>query len=84
MNRAYEIDEPTPMLYVDKKHRVLHEVRLFDDFALVRVATPGFQSDLMKIPTGQFSTEFEEYLGDVEYVRALMYGMEDKYPLVLN
>jgi hypothetical protein len=56
-------------IYVETQTNLIHEVQLFEDFALVRPASPNLYLAIRKLPLLEFSKEFHEYLGDCQAVR---------------
>jgi hypothetical protein len=56
-------------IYVETATNLIHEVQLFDDFVLVRPASPNLYLAIRKLPILEFSKEFHEYLGDCQAVR---------------
>lgn len=70
-----EQDDLFPDIYVEKSSKVLFEVKFFDGFCLVRPATPMFYTAIRKISLDDFTSNFEEFLGDLEEVRDALRGM---------
>lgn len=66
-----ETDAP---FYVEKDTRFIYEVQFFNDFVLVRPASPAFASALRQLSLGQFNDEFEEFWGDPQQVRDILSG----------
>lgn len=65
-------------LYVEKRTGLLHEVQLFNDFVLVRSATPEFRvGSMQKLSNNMFHRAFEEYQGDQRYAKAIAEGYAD-------
>lgn len=55
-------------LYVERDTSLLYEVQLFEDFAIVRPATPGFEQAMEKLNHADLGTRFDEYSGIQEQV----------------
>lgn len=68
-------DDLLPDLYVQKDTGLIFEVKFFDDFALVRPATPLFYTAIKKMSLEEFSDQFEEFSGDQETARLYLRGM---------
>lgn len=68
-------DDLLPDLFVQKDTGLIFEVKFFDDFVLVRPATPLFYTAIKKMSLDEFGKEFEEFLGDVEEARLYLRGM---------
>lgn len=58
------------LLYVDKKSQLIYDTQLFDDYALVRPASPALYQFIEKISLSEFADRFEEFCGNSDEVRA--------------
>lgn len=80
--RVYEDDEPESSFAVEKATDFIYEVKLFDDFALVRLAMPDHQPPVQRIDLLLYAELFDEYLGDVKELRSLLFGSSASHILV--
>lgn len=74
MRREYEQDEPDSCFYVEKISNLIYEVKLFEDYALIRPAHPEFSMNLERMDLLQFSKEFEEFTGDSQKIHEFLWG----------
>lgn len=63
-----EYEEFDYILYVEKSTRLIFQVKLFEDFAIVRPASPALYRDVRKLTLGRFTQDFEEFCGDHQQV----------------
>lgn len=77
-----DVELEEPYLYVEISTRLLYEVRFFENFVLIRLATPAYYLAIAKISHEEFSARFEEYEGDQEAARAAIRGDETPELLV--
>lgn len=63
-------------LYVETSTNLLYEVHMFDNFCLVRLASPNFYADIRKFSHVDFSREFHEFTGDHETARDMLRGAQ--------
>jgi hypothetical protein len=64
-------------LYVEIATRMIYQVKLFDNFALIRPASPLFFREIRKMSMLDFSKYYEEFYGDHDMVRAFFNGDVD-------
>lgn len=55
-------------LYTEKATSLIYEVQLFEDYALVKQATPGEENNLRQISLEEFGRDFDEFWGDPQQV----------------
>ena len=67
-------DEPESYFYVEKESRMIYEVRFFPEFVLIRPADPDSRSNLQRLDLLTFSKHFDEYGGDHQTIRDLLWG----------
>lgn len=72
--RDYVADEPESSFYREKETNLLYEVKLFPDFALIRLIMPEIQVPVHRIDILTFSELFEEFHGDTKELRSIMFG----------
>lgn len=72
--REYETDEPDPSFYVEKSSGFIVEVKLFPEFAFIRLVTPGTNTPVIRMSLIEFAEDFEEFLGDIQEVRSILFG----------
>jgi hypothetical protein len=72
-----EDEEGYLLLYTAKSSGFIYVVQLFDNYALVRSATPDFYHDVHKIDLKTFYKEFDEYCGDHEAIHDALFGYEE-------
>lgn len=60
------------IVYTEKATSLLYKVQLFEDFVLVRPASPGFESVTEKLSLTEFADRFDEFWGDRAQLRKLM------------
>jgi hypothetical protein len=65
------------MIYTEKGTRLLYTVKFIMDFAIVKPASPGFETELRKLSIIDFEREFEEFSGDHSAVERYLDGDED-------
>lgn len=75
--RTYEADEPDSVFYVHRESRVIWEVQLFPDFALIRPAVSDSSSLISQIDLVSFARDFEEFLGDPAVVKKFLWGAHE-------
>lgn len=83
--KEYEVDEtnePESSFYVEKQTDFIYEVKLFPDFALVRLVMPNHQPPVQRIDLMTFAELFSEYLGDSSELRKLMFGNSASHILI--
>lgn len=82
--REYEEDddEPESLFYMEKATSLLYEVRLFEDFALIRLLMPEISVPTNRIDMQTFCELFEEFNGDKKELRSIMFGSKPSYILV--
>ena len=76
VKRDYEEDDIESMFYVEKSSRLIYEVKLFPEFALVRPAHPDFSSAVERVDLIKFAGLFDEYLGDMQAIRDFLWGAD--------
>ena len=52
------------MIYTERDTSLLYEVQLFNEFVLVRPASPGFGDVVERLGHDEFMDRFEEFWGD--------------------
>lgn len=62
-------------LYVEIATRMLYQVKFFENFVIVRAASPLFYRDIRKMSILDFSRYFEEFYGDAQQVRDFFNGL---------
>lgn len=67
-----EEDEIFYEIYVETASNLIHEVQFFDNFCLVRPASPNLYLAIRKLNLTDFAKEFHEYLGDAAAVRSYL------------
>jgi hypothetical protein len=67
-------DELLPDIYVENSTTLLYEVKFFENFVIVRPATPTYYLAIRKLSHHEFASEFSEFFGDKEYVRDAIRG----------
>ncbi len=80
--REYEVDEPEPAFYTEKETHLLYEVKLFPDFALIRLIMPDVQLPVHRIDIMTFTELFEEYNGDLKELRSILFGSKPSSILI--
>lgn len=66
-------------IYVETSTNLIHEVHMFDNFCLVRLASPNFYSDIRKFSHVEFAREFHEYDGDLDAVHEMLRGSQPDF-----
>jgi hypothetical protein len=74
-----EDEELLPGLYVEKKTKIIYEVKFFDNCVLVRPATPGLYLAIRRISHDEFSKDFDEFSGDTKEVREFIKGKNREF-----
>lgn len=64
-------------LYRDKNTNLIHEVKLFEDFALVRPLNPSLRREMQKVDLMTLVKYFEEYAGDHTSVYNYLEGADE-------
>jgi hypothetical protein len=75
-------DDLMPDLYVERTSRMIYECKIFDNFVLVRPATPKLYLSIRKINHEEFVNEFEEFCGNNKEIRDFLRGAEPE--LIIN
>ena len=78
LTREYEVDEPEALFYVEKETSFIYEVRLFPEYALLRLAMPDYQPPVTRIDLIAFTKLFDEYHGDHKEIRSFLFGSESE------
>jgi hypothetical protein len=73
-----EENEEEFLLYTAKTSKFIFVVKLFDDFAMIRSASPEHYGEVHKLDLMTFTKEFEEYCGDHDIIYEGLFGDEDK------
>lgn len=73
-SREYEQDEPDSCFFVEKATDFIYEVKLFPEFAFIRLAMPDYQPPIQRIDIMTLTDLFEEYCGDVKELRSTLFG----------
>jgi hypothetical protein len=60
--------------YVERATTLIYDARFFDEFVIVRPASPAFYLSIRKLSHSEFIREFEEYAGDQQQVAAFLLG----------
>lgn len=71
-----EEQEKPFLLYTAKTSKFIYVVELFDNFVLLRSASPEHYGEVHKLDILTFSKEFEEYCGDHETIRKNLFGWD--------
>jgi hypothetical protein len=58
------VEEANLNFYTEKATRLIYEAAFYDDFVLVRPASPLFYSAVRQLSWNEFSSEFEEFWGN--------------------
>ncbi len=83
-DHEYEIEQDYDYhLYTEISTNLIYDARFFDDFVIVRPASPAFWSAIMKMSTVDFSREFREFYGDPTQVIAAL-NSENDAAVILN
>ncbi len=71
-----EAEVPTELLpfFVEESTNLIYEAKFFDDFVIVRPASPAFATAIRKLDHNEFAREFKEFWGDPDPVRVFLYG----------
>lgn len=69
-----ELEELLPEIYVEIASGLLYECKFFDNFVLVRPASPSFYLALRKLSITDFAGHFEEFCGDHREARLAIRG----------
>lgn len=56
------------MLYTERDTDLLYEAKFFDDFVMVRPATPGYEQKIERLTHNEFADRFREFWGDPQLV----------------
>lgn len=59
-------------IYTEKKTSLLWEAQLFENFAMVKMISPGFERSLKQISLEEFGRDFDEFWGDQDQVHGLV------------
>lgn len=70
-----------PDFYVEKDTQLIYECKFFDDFVLVRPATPRLYLAIKKVNHREFIEKFEECSCDKDQLRDFMRGAEPEFIL---
>lgn len=62
-------------IYVERDTSLLYEVKFFQDFVLVRPASPAFYLALRKMSHNDFARDFDDFNGDHQEVKEALSGM---------
>jgi hypothetical protein len=76
MQQTDEFKDVLGEFYVEKKSRLIYEVKFFQNFVLVRPAAPALYLALKKLSYNDFTKNYEEYLGNPDEVREQLEGAE--------
>jgi hypothetical protein len=76
--------ETLPDLYTEVETDLLYEVRFFQNFVLVRPATPTFYLAIKKLSHLEFSKDFREFQGDHETARNMIRGQESDFVITIQ
>lgn len=76
MHETEEYSDTHGDFYVETDTSLIYEVKFFDDFVLVRPASPQFYLALRKMSISEFSRDFHEFCGDHQEVRDCLEGAE--------
>lgn len=71
------MEEANLDFFTEKDTRLIYEASFYDDFVLVRPASPIFYSAVRQLSWGEFNAEFEEYWGDRLRLRRQLDGNDD-------
>jgi hypothetical protein len=71
------VEERNFNFYTERGTNLIYEATFFEDFALVRPASPAFYSHVMKVSLNDFLGTFDEYLGDRQKIRDVLDGIFD-------
>lgn len=77
-NSIEEEVAPETTLYTEKATRLLYEVQFYDDFVLVRPASPFFYAAIAKMPYAEFENDYEEFAGDHGKVKKYIEKTQDE------
>jgi hypothetical protein len=69
-------------LYIDKNTNLIYEVKLFEEYALVRPLDPSQRRNIKKLTHTEFSGAFDEYHGNQDAVYDYLAGNDTD--LILN
>ena len=59
-------------LYVERASGFIFEVKLFEEFVMLRPATPGFERQVSRLSHGEFADRFDELLADPSPIWAML------------
>ena len=85
VNRVYEVDEEgfESNFYVEKGTGMIYEVKLFEDFAMIRgPILPEIVLPVTRLDLGTFTELFEEYCGDIKELRMVAFGARASHILI--
>lgn len=68
--------EPNLNFFTERDTRLIYEASFYEDFVLVRPASPLFYSTIRQLTWHEFNAEFEDFWGDRVYLRKMLDGEE--------
>lgn len=76
-------DDPCDFnFYTEKSTSLIYDARFYDDFVIVRPASPAFYLSIRKLSHLEFVAEFDEYGGDQHQVAMFLLGGGE--PVLIN
>jgi hypothetical protein len=73
---ASQVEEENLNFFTEIDTRLIYEASFYDDFVLVRPASPAFATALRQLSWTEFTTEFEEFWGDRVRLRMQIDGID--------
>lgn len=70
------MEEENLNFFTERATRLIYEASFYDDFVLVRPASPAFYSALRQLSWPEFTNEFEEFWGDRTRLRMQIDGID--------
>jgi len=69
-------DEVNLNFFTERATRLIYEASFYDDFVLVRPASPVFYTAIRQLTWNEFNAEFEEFWGDCTRLRKQLDGID--------
>lgn len=70
--------------YVEKETGYIYEVKLFNDYAMLRPATPEASANIFRVNIVEFAHCYCEYLGNPQAIRDYLWGEEIPEQIVID
>lgn len=75
----YEEQQEEILFYREKTTDYLYEVKLFQDFALIRLIMPDTDTPAGRLDLVSFAEQYEPFCGNVGELKGILYGALPSY-----